>query len=365
MDFSEKELMTEDSIRRGNQIRTNLNVFDPETSAIVYSEGGLDGSKGKTTHRLIRHSDLFNIVGVIDSEFEGKCVGDADSPVLQSDIPVFTSVASATETVSSEVFIIGTAPLGGGISDELLTSVEDALNQGLDIISGLHEHISEKNYFTALAEQHDCQLYDLRKAPPESQLSEADGRPNDLECTVVTVMGTDCVTGKGTTTYELYRAAKTDGLNSAFVATGQTGILAGSSYGLPTDKISTEYAVGAIEDVVYAAAADHDWVFVEGQAALSHPRFVGDDILKGSQPDFVVLADKPSRDTYVYFDRQKAGAELEIKLIESIVNTEVIAISSWNVDLTTQLTQRDIIVANVIEKNGANRILDEIKNQAK
>lgn len=353
----------EDSVRRGKQIRTNLNeLFSPETPAIVYAKESLGGTEGKTAHRVISHSDLFHIVGVLDSHFNGEYVCDADDRVLHDDIPVFELIEHAIEVTTPEVLIIGTAPLGGELSEELITTVETALEYGIDVLSGLHEHLSEDKQLSELAEENKCQIYDIRKSPPESELSEADGRPDDIECTVVAVMGTDCVTGKGTTTYELYRAAKSDGLDAAYVATGQTGIITGSSYGIPTDKIPTEYVVGAVEDVVHAAAVDHEWIFVEGQAALSHPRFVGDDILKGSQPDYVVLADDPERDTYVYFEIQKAGTTREIELIENIIDTEVVAISSWNVDSSAQATQADVVVANVLESDGAQDILFHIRS---
>lgn len=353
--------MNDDSIQRGDRLRTNLNeTYDSETSAIVYAEGSLQTSEGKTTHRLIRHSDLFEVRGIIDSQFTNKFISELNGYPLENDIPIFETLNSALAEKTPDVFIIGTAPLGGGLSEELLASVESALAHGLDVLSGLHDHLTDNESLVDLAKRHNCQLIDLRKAPPEQYLAEADGRPDDLSCTVVTVLGTDCVVGKGTTTYQLYQAAISEGYDAAFVATGQTGILTGSSYGIPTDKIPLEYAVGAVEDVVHAAAIAHDIVIVEGQAALSHPRFVGDDILKGSQPDYVVLADDPSRDSYIYFDAPIAGVNREIEMVEMLVDSDVIAVSSWDEDISKREIMSDVLVANILDPDGASRIVQRI-----
>lgn len=353
--------MNDDSIQRGNRLRTNLReIYSSKTPAIVWTEGSLETSEGKTTHRLIRHDNLFKVCGIVDSQFTDKHISELNGYPLDDEIPVFKSLTRALTVISPDVFIIGTAPLGGGLSDELLSSVESALEHGLDVLSGLHDRLTDNKSLVDLAERHDCRLIDLRKAPPEQYLAEADGRPDNLSCTVVTVLGTDCVVGKGTTTYQLYQAASSEGYDTAFVATGQTGMLTGSRYGIPTDKIPLEYAVGVVEDVVHAAAADHDVVFVEGQAALSHPRFVGDDILKGSQPDYVVLADDPSRDSYIYFDAPKAGVDREIKLVEGLADTSVVAVSSWNADKSKHEIESNVVVVNILDPDGPCRIINRI-----
>ncbi len=47
-----------------------------KSNAIVITAGYLDSNSGKTAHGLIRGSDRFNIIGVIDEKHPGKDAGE-------------------------------------------------------------------------------------------------------------------------------------------------------------------------------------------------------------------------------------------------------------------------------------------------
>ncbi|MEI9918698.1 MAG: hypothetical protein WDO14_07830 [Bacteroidota bacterium] len=47
-----------------------------KSNAIVITAGYLDTNSGKTAHGLIRGSERFNVVGVIDEKFAGKDAGE-------------------------------------------------------------------------------------------------------------------------------------------------------------------------------------------------------------------------------------------------------------------------------------------------
>ncbi|PYZ02557.1 hypothetical protein C8039_01195 [Halogeometricum sp. wsp3] len=128
-------------------------------------------------------------------------------------------------------------------------------------------------------------------------LTLGDGRGDEADADVVRTMGTDCAVGKRTTTFELYRAATEAGLDAGWVATGQTGILVGADRGVVIDRVPADFVSGVVEDMVLDVARDHDIVFVEGQAALTHTAYGGVTLglLHGAAPDAVVLADDPSR----------------------------------------------------------------------
>ena len=95
------------------------------------------------------------------------------------------------------------------------------------------------------------------------------------------------------TALELNSAAKQRGLDSAFVATGQTGIMI-SDDGLPVDRIIVDFTAGLVEEMVLRFTAQHDWVFVEGQGALNHPGYspVTLGLIHGSLPDAMIFSHK-------------------------------------------------------------------------
>jgi len=92
------------------------------------------------------------------------------------------------------------------------------------------------------------------------------------------------------TALELDREASSRGLNSAFVATGQTGIMI-SGNGLPVDRIISDFVAGMVEEMVLDFTNKYDWAFVEGQGALNHPGYspVTLGLIHGSVPDAMIF----------------------------------------------------------------------------
>jgi uncharacterized NAD-dependent epimerase/dehydratase family protein len=107
------------------------------------------------------------------------------------------------------------------------------------------------------------------------------------------MVGSDCAVGKMTVALELDREAQKRGLSSAFVATGQTGIMI-SGNGLPVDRIISDFVAGMVEQMVLDFGSEYDWVFVEGQGALNHPGYspVTLGLIHGSMPDAMIFSHK-------------------------------------------------------------------------
>ncbi len=101
-----------------------------------------------------------------------------------------------------------------------------------------------------------------------------------------------------TVALELEREAARRGLSSAFVATGQTGIMI-SDNGLPVDRIISDFVAGMVEEMVIDFSNRHDWVFVEGQGALNHPGYspVTLGLIHGSMPDAMIFCHKAGAKT--------------------------------------------------------------------
>ncbi|MEA5407944.1 NAD-dependent epimerase/dehydratase family protein [Haloarculaceae archaeon H-GB2-1] len=206
------------------------------------------------------------------------------------------------------------------------------------------------------------EIVDVRKPPSESDLRVGDGRAADADADVVVTMGTDCAVGKRTTTFELYRAARDAGIDAGWVATGQTGLMVGAQRGLVVDRVPADFTAGAVEDLVTAVAEDHDLVFVEGQASLTHRAYAGVTlaVLHGSDADAVVMVDDPDREERTHFDRLTvAGVEAERRAIEAVSDSQVVALSTWG-DPAVEGDRHGLPAANVYHSEGASDLLDSV-----
>jgi len=164
------------------------------------------------------------------------------------------------------------------------------------------------------------------------------GRIHKVTIPVITVLGTDCAVGKRTTAVELVEALKQAGLNAAFVATGQTGLLQGAKYGTVVDVLSSGFASGEVENAILNANKGErpDIIVVEGQGALSHPAYTSSHaIVRGAVPDAVILQHPPRRKNHCdYPTIPMPTLESEIELIEVFSKTKVIAITINHEDMT-------------------------------
>ncbi|WP_254525721.1 DUF1611 domain-containing protein [Natrinema caseinilyticum] len=339
-------------------------AFDPPVPAIVLAEGEFGEAGGKTAHGVVMHSDVFDVVAVVDSE----TVGETPAAVLDSpsapDVPIVASVAEALEAApAADVLVIGVAPAGGQLPDAWVRDIETGMEAGCDIASGLHTFLSDDEKWSSLAEACDVRLFDVRKPPASDWLRVADGSVDDVDADadVVLVLGTDCAVGKRTTTYELFAAAREMGRNAGWVATGQTGIMIGAHEGVVVDRVPSDFAAGVVEDLVASVAEDHGLVFVEGQASLTHRAYSGVtlSILHGAWPDAVVLADDPDRHHRAHFEQFDVdGVETERRLIEDLSDAAVAGISTWGA--ATEQARYDLPAANVYDDGGAAELLAAI-----
>lgn len=267
--------------------------------------------RAKTAVGILRYGD-HDVVAVLDRDSAGDRVAD-HLPDVQ-DAPIVESMA---DTPDCDALVIGVAPIGGGFEDSWRPDVRSALEDGCDVIAGLHYLLSEDEEFARLADEHGCTLRDVRQ-PPED-LTVAKGTAGAVDAQVVLTVGTDCSAGKMTSSYELRDAARERGLDAAVVPTGQTGIMI-SGWGIAIDRVISDFAAGATERLV-EEASDHDVLFVEGQGAIVHPAYSGvtTSILHGSQPDSMILCHVAGQETVGgYDDYQLPDPESYAELYESM-----------------------------------------------
>jgi uncharacterized NAD-dependent epimerase/dehydratase family protein len=250
----------------------------------------------KTAMAVIRYGSD-QVVGVVD---RSKGATDAREHIgaIGEGIPVVPSMEDALR-FRPDAVIFGWAPEGGSLPghdrDELLV----ALRSGLDVVSGLHDFLGDDPEMVEAARLSGASITDLRRPPERRRLVTGDAA--EVRSRVVLVSGTDCSTGKMTVAIELVREARDRGLDAAFVATGQSGMVIGCDAGAPIDAIAGDFMAGEVEAMVLEVAHRRpDLIVVEGQGALGHPAYgaVTLAILQGSYPDAVVMCHDPGRKHY-------------------------------------------------------------------
>lgn len=248
----------------------------------------------KTAACLLRYRRA-ECVAVVDRSRAGEDAG-AVLPWAKG-VPVVASVRDAL-ALGADALFIGIAPVGGALPADWRTEIVDALQGGADVVSGLHAFLGDEPDLAAVARRNGRRILDVRRPPRDRRIATGEGAL--VDALVVLTVGTDCSSGKMTTTVELVEEAKRRGLDAAFVATGQTGIMVGCDAGAPVDAIVGDFMAGEVERMVLAAAkAGKSLVFVEGQGCITHPAYSGVTaaLLHGAFPDLLVLCDEPARDT--------------------------------------------------------------------
>jgi uncharacterized NAD-dependent epimerase/dehydratase family protein len=250
--------------------------------------------RAKTAVGVLRYADD-DVVAVLDRERAGERVREHVPDVV--DAPIVERMADAPDC---DALLIGIAPIGGGFDESWRPDVRTAIERGCDVIAGLHYFLGEDEEFAALAEDHGVSLRDVRQPPDD--LTVAEGTAGEVDARVVLTVGTDCSSGKMTSSFELRDAARERGLDAAVVPTGQTGIMV-AGWGIAIDRAIADFAAGATERIVQQAG-DHDVAFVEGQGALVHPAYSGvtTSILHGAQPDSLVLCHNAGNETFGGYD---------------------------------------------------------------
>jgi len=247
--------------------------------------------------------------------------------------------------------------------------------KGMDIISGLHEFFSQDPELSHIAALNGVQIKDIRKPPALKDLHLFTGQISQVNVPVIAVLGTDCACGKMTTAVELNKALNNLGIKSVLVATGQTSLMQGAKYGVSTDALISQFMVGEVENSVVQAFRNEspDIILVEGQSAISHPAFLSSiGILKGCMPDGIILQHPPARKSRCDFpDLAMPTPESEIKLIETISKTKVIAIALSHEDMNEQEVQKIIgdyesqlhLPTTDVLSNGCQKLVQALSDQ--
>ena len=293
-----------------------------KSNAIVITAGYLDTPSGKTAHGLIRGTDRFTILAVIDERHAGKDAGEALDGKKRN-IPIYASIADFI-TASKEkatYCILGVATKGGVIPDSIRATIQTALENGLSIVNGLHDYVSDHEELAALAKQKGLEIIDVRKPKKFKDLHFWSGDIVNVKCPKVAVLGTDCALGKRTTTRFLTEALRKAGYKAEMIYTGQTGWMQGAKYGFIFDSTLNDFISGELEHAVVQCWENEqpDIIFIEGQSSLRNPSGpAGAEWIVSAAADGVVLQHNPKRKQYKdmeYYPAYLPAPKDEIELI--------------------------------------------------
>ena len=246
---------------------------------LILAEGfSADTHYGKTMRGVLRYRRE-DVVAILDSTRAGE---DEDG------VPVVGDLDEAT-TLAPEVALVGVATQGGRFPPAWREILRGCIDRGLSIENGLHEMLADDPALRSVADRVGVELRDLRRPP--AGLDCANGANLEVDAQIVLTVGSDCAIGKMTVSLELDSAARSRGVASIFVPTGQTGI-AIAGWGISVDAVVADFLSGAAEQlVVEGRRRGGELLFVEGQGSLVHPAYSGVTLglYHGSVPHALVL----------------------------------------------------------------------------
>jgi len=252
-----------------------------------------------------------------------RCVGEFALPGARVSTGLASLDPKAAAARGARSMVIGVANSGGHIPASWIGALLEALEAGLDLVSGMHMRLADLPGLQAAADRHGRRLIDVRTPPAAIPIGSGIKRTGRRLLTV----GTDCALGKKYTALALARGLKARGLDATFRATGQTGIMIAGE-GMPMDSVVADFVAGAAEILSPDAAPDHVDV-IEGQGSLFHPSYAGValGLLQGSQPDRFVVCHEPGR-THLL-----GHSEFALPSIEQVIEQTVALGSVTNPDI--------------------------------
>ena len=245
---------------------------------VLLTEGFTTPFYAKTAMSLLRYR-IDDVIAVLD----GSVVGQDLYPLLG--IRTAVPIVGSLDGLNADSLFLGTSVTGGKLPEGWRSLILNAIQRGLDVVSGNHEFLNDDPDFRKAAQVSGSKLIDVRH---NVERSTSTGQPLRQDCLRVHTVGQDCSLGKMVVSLEIQRELVARGLDAAFVATGQTGIMV-SGDGVPVDCVVSDFVNGAVEALV-RRLEHHDILLIEGQGSISHPSFsaVTMGLLHGCQPSALI-----------------------------------------------------------------------------
>lgn len=280
---------------------------------VILTNGVTNVGTAKTAVNLIRYKPE-EVVAIFDPANAGKrsaeVFGLGDTPII----------GSFDEAPGANVVAIGIAPAGGKLPQPMRAALLEAMARGMNVLSGLHQFLSDDPEIAEAAKRYNVQIHDVRK---NTERDVANRKDINDRCLRVHTVGHDCNVGKMVVSVEVAQALRKRGRDAKFVATGQTGIMIEGD-GCPVDAVVVDFLNGAAEKLVLANQ-HHEIMLVEGQGSIIHPRYsaVTLGLLHGCVPHALILCYEMGRTTVYGMDHVQLPSLARYKeLYETMANTQ-------------------------------------------
>jgi uncharacterized NAD-dependent epimerase/dehydratase family protein len=271
-------------------------------TAIVVCDGLYATPYGKSAHGLVRGTERYRVLGVIDAPTAGRDAGEVLDGVHRA-IPIFATIADALGALGekTDFCVVGVATSGGRVTPGLRALLLEAIASGLSVVNGLHEFLSDDPELSEAAARKRVSIRDVRKTAPRTALHFWSGSILSVTAPRLAVLGTDCALGKRTTARFLLEACRKEGIRTELIYTGQTGWMQGSPFGFVLDSVPNDFVSGELEHAIVSCweKARPDLILIEGQSALRNPSGpCGSEFILSGRATGVILQHAPGRTYY-------------------------------------------------------------------
>jgi uncharacterized NAD-dependent epimerase/dehydratase family protein len=330
---------------------------------VILTQGKSTPTDAKTATGLLRYRPE-QVVGVLDSTRAGEKTGEVLG--VGGAIPFISKL----KEVKADTLLIGIAPAGGRLPREWRVIIREAIERGMDVVSGLHYFLSEDEEFKELASKHGARLHDVRKPSPHLTVSKDIAK--SAPCHRVHTVGHDCSVGKMVAAIEITNALRKRRRRAEFIATGQTGIMVWG-WGVPIDRVISDFVAGAIEEQI-VEHQDEEFLLIEGQGSLIHPLYSGVTLglLHGCAPQSMVMVFDPVRKKVKHTDHPMPPLREVVRIYEDMAAlmtpSRVVALAANTYSLSARQAdaavkraedELGIITADII-RHGPGRIVEAV-----
>lgn len=270
-------------------------------AAVVLTDNSYASLGGKVAHGLVRGTERFDVVAVVDRTLAGQDAGVVLDGRFRG-IPIVGDVeASLRLARAPRVAVVGCAPHGGRLTAQLRDQLIRCARLGLSLVSGLHDYLSDDEEIVELVAQSEQTITDVRKPPKPADMHFWSGAVHDIRAHRIAVLGTDCAIGKRTTTRWLTESLRRLGHTAEMIYTGQTGWMQGGRFGIVHDSLPGDFVSGELEYAMVQChrELDPDFMLIEGQSSLRNPAGpCGSTLLLSASADAAIVQHAPARTNY-------------------------------------------------------------------
>src|SRR5688572_13670987 len=158
-----------------------------ERRIVILTDGRTNPVNAKTASCVIRYKPE-EVVALLDTTQPGRTAQELLG--VGGAIPVVANLADAP---GANTLLIGIAPSGGKLPPAWRKILLEAIDRGMNLVSGLHDFLSNDPEISAAAARRGVEIHDVRKNNERDVANRKDLRE---DCLRIHTIGQDCSVGK-------------------------------------------------------------------------------------------------------------------------------------------------------------------------